>query len=151
MDFCRISSVIPSRSQGTADNLTQEAKHSMKLHRLFCFALFSLTSTVHAAESLCIQKEQDIQREIDIAKQHNNQRRINGLERAMTEVQANCTDGKLKTAHQERIKAKQQEVAERERDLKEAHEKGDQEKIAKRERKLQEERDELKNLQAAPY
>ncbi|MEJ1268722.1 DUF1090 family protein [Pantoea ananatis] len=36
------------------------------------------------AQSLCQQKEQDIQREIEMAQKHNNQRRVNGLERALT-------------------------------------------------------------------
>ena len=105
-----------------------------------------------AAESLCQQKEQDIQHEIAMAKQHNNQRRVNGLERALTEVHANCSDNKLKASHQARIKAQREKVAERERELKEERQDGDdKEKIAKRERKLEEARQELKKLQAEPY
>lgn len=105
-----------------------------------------------AAESLCQQKEQDIQHEIAMAKQHDNQRRVNGLERALTEVRANCSDSKLTAAHQERIKAQQDKVAERERELKEERQEGDdREKIAKRERKLEDARQELKKLQAEPY
>ena len=105
-----------------------------------------------AAESLCQQKEQDIQHEIAMAKQHNNQRRVNGLERALTEVHANCSDKELKASHQARIKAQREKVAERERELKEERQEGDdKEKIAKRERKLEEARQELKKLQAEPY
>ena len=105
-----------------------------------------------AAESLCQQKEQDIQHEIAMAKQHNNQRRVNGLERALTEVRANCSDKELKASHQTRIKAQREKVAERERELKEERQEGDdKEKIAKRERKLEEARQELKKLQAEPY
>lgn len=105
-----------------------------------------------AAESLCQQKEQDIQHEIAMAKQHNNQRRVNGLERALTEVRANCSDNKLKASHQARIKAQQEKVAERERELKEERQDGDdRDKIAKCERKLEEARQELKKLQAEPY
>nr|MBA2816415.1 YqjD [Candidatus Pantoea persica] len=87
---------------------------------------------------------------IAMAKQHDNQRRINGLELALTEVRANCSDSKLTAAHQERIKAQQDKVAERE--LEEERQEGDdREKIAKRERKLEDARQELKKLQAEPY
>ena len=91
----------------------------MKHQLLLGLALFSLSGSLMAAESLCQQKEQDIQHEIAMAKQHNNQRRVNGLERALTEVRANCSDNKLKASHQARIKAQREKVAERERELKE--------------------------------
>lgn len=124
----------------------------MKHQLLLGLALFSLSGSLMAAESLCQQKEQDIQHEIAMAKQHNNQRRVNGLERALTEVRANCSDNKLKASHQARIKEQREKVAERERDLKEERQEGDdKEKIAKRERKLEEARQELKKLQAEPY
>ncbi|WP_312239461.1 DUF1090 domain-containing protein [Pantoea sp.] len=116
------------------------------------FALLSFSASTLAADSLCQQKERDIQHEIALAKQHDNQRRVNGLERALTEVRASCTDGKLQAAHQERIKAQQQKVAEREHELKEERQEGDdREKVAKRERKLEEARQALKKLQAEPY
>ena len=124
----------------------------MKHQLLLGLALFSLSGSLMAAESLCQQKEQDIQHEIAMAKQHNNQRRVNGLERALTEVRANCSDNKLKASHQARIKAQREKVAERERELNEERQDGDdKEKIAKRERKLEEARQELKKLQAEPY
>ncbi len=128
-----------------------EGHYQMKFRTSLFLALVSFSGFVQAAGPLCMQKEKAIEQEIAAAKQHDNQRRVNGLERALTEVQANCSDEKLKAAHQENIKAKQREVAEREQDLKDAQEDGDKEKIAKRQRKLQEEREELKALQSAPY
>lgn len=123
----------------------------MKFRYILCSGLFALSGFAQAAESLCMQKEKEIQHEIDLAKQHDNQRRVTGLERALTEARAGCSDAKLTAAHQEKIRQHQQEVAERERDLKEARDKGDSKKIAKREKKLAEARDELKTLEAAPY
>ncbi|MDU4092046.1 MAG: DUF1090 domain-containing protein [Pantoea sp.] len=123
----------------------------MKFRTSLLVALFSLSGFTHAAGVLCLQKEKNIEHEIEMAKQHDNQRRVNGLERALTEVRASCTDEKLKAAHQENINAKKREVAEREKDLKDAEDDGDKEKIAKRQRKLQEEREELKALQSAPW
>ncbi|OWS76941.1 hypothetical protein CBW22_04555 [Pantoea sp. VS1] len=129
-----------------------EGKNLMKQQLLLGAILFSLSGSLLAAESLCQQKQQDIQREIEMAKQHDNQRRVTGLERALTEVRANCTDEKLKSAHAERIEAQQHKVAERERELQQERQEGkDQEKIGKRERKLEEARQELKKLQAEPY
>ncbi len=106
-------------------------------------ALFSL-STASFASSLCQEKEQDIQREISYAEKHNNQSRINGLNKALSEVKANCSDSKLRAEHKE-------EVAERRRDLAEAKEKGDADKVAKREQKLQEAQNELKALESRDY
>lgn len=129
-----------------------EGKNLMKQQLLLGTILFSLSGSLLAAESLCQQKQQDIQREIEMVKQHDNQRRVTGLERALTEVRANCTDEKLKSAHAERIEAQQHKVAERERELQQDRQEGkDQEKIGKRERKLEEARQELKKLQAEPY
>ena len=124
----------------------------MKNKLLLGIVLFSLSGSLMATESLCQQKEQDIQHEIEMAKKHNNQRRVNGLERALTEVRAGCTDKKLKASHLEKINAQKQKVAERERELKEERDEGhDKDKIAKREHKLEEARQELKKLQAEPY
>ncbi|PZD59005.1 DUF1090 domain-containing protein [Pantoea ananatis] len=124
----------------------------MKHTLLLGITLFSLSGSLMAAQSLCQQKEQDIQREIEMAQKHNNQRRVNGLERALTEVRAGCTDKKLKASHLEKINAQKEKVAERERELKEERDEGhDKDKIAKRERKLEEARQELKKLKAEPY
>ncbi|ORM66229.1 DUF1090 domain-containing protein [Pantoea rodasii] len=128
-----------------------EGLNLMKHQLLLGAILFSLSGSLMAAESLCQQKEHDIQREIDMAKQHDNQRRVTGLERALTEVRASCTDEKLKSAHSERIVEQKHKIAERERELKEERQDGDKDKIEKRERKLEEAQHELKKLEAEPY
>ncbi|MCI9500297.1 MAG: DUF1090 domain-containing protein [Enterobacter hormaechei subsp. steigerwaltii] len=122
----------------------------MKYRITLALALFSL-STASFAMSLCQEKEQDIQREISYAEKHNNQHRIDGLKKALSEVKDNCTDSKLRADHQEKIAEQKDEIAECRQDLQEAKEKGDAEKIAKRERKLQEAQDELKALEARDY
>jgi Predicted membrane protein len=101
--------------------------------------------------SLCQEKEQDIQREIGYAEKHNNQHRVDGLKKALSEVKANCSDSKLRADHQKKIAEQKDEIAERRRDLQEAKEKGDAEKIAKREKKLKEAQDDLKALEARDY
>ncbi|MGR5942637.1 DUF1090 domain-containing protein [Enterobacter sp. C4G1] len=122
----------------------------MKYRITLALALFSL-STASFATSLCLEKEKDIQREISYAEKHNNQNRINGLKKALSEVKANCSDKELHASHQKKIAAQKEEVAERRRDLQEAKEKGDADKIAKREKKLKEAQDELNALESRDY
>lgn len=113
-------------------------------------ALFSLSAFSHAA-SPCQEKEHEIQREISYAEKHNNQSRIDGLNKALREVRASCSDTKLRAAHQKKIAEQKEEIAERRRELNEAKQKGDAEKISKREHKLKEAQRELKALEARDY
>ena len=108
-------------------------------------------SSASFANSLCQEKEQDIQREISYAEKHNNQSRIDGLKKALSEVRANCTDDKLRAEHQKKIEKQEAEIAERRDDLQEAKQDGDADKISKRERKLQEAQEELKALESRDY
>ena len=120
-------------------------------HRIaLLLVLTSLSASVLAA-SPCQEKEQDIQREISYAEKHNNQNRINGLKKALSEVRAHCTDSKLRADHQEKIAEQKEEIAERQRDLAEAKQKGDADKINKRQHKLNEAQQELKTLESRDY
>ncbi|CAH6660498.1 MULTISPECIES: DUF1090 domain-containing protein [Pseudocitrobacter] len=122
----------------------------MKYRIALTIALLSLTAGA-SATTLCQEKEQDIQREISYAEKHNNQNRINGLKKALSEVKAHCSDSKLRADHQEKIAEQKEEIAERQRDLQEAKQKGDADKISKRERKLAESQHELKELESRQY
>lgn len=123
---------------------------SMKYRIAFTITLFALSTSSYAS-TLCQEKERDIQREISYAEKHNNQHRINGLKKALSEVRANCSDSQLRASHQEKIAKQKEEIAERTEDLAEARQKGDADKIAKRERKLAEAQSELKELEARDY
>ncbi|EPR1453498.1 DUF1090 domain-containing protein [Citrobacter koseri] len=122
----------------------------MKYRIAFAITLFTLSAGSYA-NTLCQEKEQDIQKEISYAEKHNNQNRINGLNKALSELRANCTDSKLRADHQKKIAKQKDEIAERQHDLVEAKQKGDADKIAKRERKLAEAQDDLKKLEARDY
>jgi len=122
----------------------------MKYRIALAISLFALSAGSYA-NTLCQEKEQDIQREISYAEKHNNQSRINGLNKALSEVRANCTDSKLRANHQKKIAEQKNEIAERQRDLAEAKQKGDADKIAKREHKLAEAQQELKELETRDY
>lgn len=122
----------------------------MNTRTVLAIALLSLTSAAQAS-SLCSEKEQDIQREIGYAEKHQNQSRVDGLNKALKEVRANCTDSSLRVAHQKKITEQKAEITERKADLNEARAKGDADKISKREQKLAEAEHELKTLQARDY
>ena len=89
----------------------------MKYRIALILVLTSLSSSAFAI-SPCQEKEQDIQREISYAEKHHNQNRIDGLNKALREVRANCSDGKLKAEHQQKIAKQREEITERQRDLK---------------------------------
>lgn len=122
----------------------------MNIRTVLAIALLSLTSAAQA-NSLCSEKEQDIQREIGYAEKHQNQNRVNGLNKALKELRANCTDSSLRAAHEKKINEQKAEITERKADLQEARAKGDANKISKREQKLAEAEHELKTLQARDY
>lgn len=122
----------------------------MNTRTVLAIALLSLTSATHA-NSLCSEKEQDIQREIGYAEKHQNKSRVDGLNKALKEVRTNCTDSSLRAAHQKKINEQKAEITERKADLKEARAKGDTDKISKREQKLSEAEHELKTLQERDY
>lgn len=123
----------------------------MKSHIIFGIGLLTLGSLAHA-NTLCQQKEQAVQHEIDIAQKYDNQHRVSGLQQALSEIRANCSDAGLKKARQEKIKQREQKVAEREQELQqEKAAGGNHEKIGKREKKLSEAQLELKEALAAPY
>ncbi len=122
----------------------------MKYHIAFAVSLFALSASSYAT-TLCQEKEQNILKEINYAEKHHNQNRIDGLNKALSEVRANCSDSQLRADRQKKIAKQKDEVAERKHDLAQAKQKGDADKIAKRERKLAEAQEELKRLEARDY
>ncbi|MDK1240101.1 DUF1090 domain-containing protein [Cronobacter sakazakii] len=122
----------------------------MNYRTVLALALFSWNAAALAA-SPCEEKAQEIEKEIRYAEQHHNQRRIDGLKKALSQVRANCRDGDVLAEHRQKVAKKQAEVAERRAELHEASQKGDAEKIAKRRHKLAEAEQELKALKAQDY
>ncbi len=102
------------------------------------------------ADGICQKKIANIQRQIDIAKQHDNMKRVAGLERALEKTRAWCTDdGELAEAEIE-VMEKQEKVQERQVELDKAIARDKQEsKVAKRKHKLQEAQKELQEAEKA--
>ncbi|ALB64681.1 Periplasmic protein YqjC [Cronobacter condimenti 1330] len=122
----------------------------MNYRTVLALALFSWNAAALAV-SPCEEKAQEIEKEIRYAQQHNNQGRIDGLKKALSQVRDNCRDSDVIADHRKKIAEKDAEVAERRAELQEATQKGDADKIAKRRHKLAEAERELKALKAQDY
>ncbi|KQZ86450.1 MULTISPECIES: DUF1090 domain-containing protein [unclassified Pseudomonas] len=91
----------------------------------------------------CAAKKQGIINQIELAKSHGNAEQQAGLETALSEVTANCTDASLKKERENKVLEAKHEVSQRQADLDKAMKKGDPERINKRKDKLAESRKEL--------
>lgn len=112
-------------------------------------ALFISSHSVAAAELTgCAAKKQEITRQLEYARTHNNQHRVNGLTTALEEVEAHCTDASLQKERQQKVAEKQEKVNERQAELKEAQASGRSDKVAKKQQKLDEAKEELAAAQA---
>ena len=93
----------------------------------------------------CAAKRQTISEQIEQARAHGNSEQQAGLEKALSEVTANCTDTSLRKEREKKVLEARHEVAQRQNDLEKAMKKGDAERINKRKDKLAESRKELQH------
>ncbi|WP_434777215.1 DUF1090 domain-containing protein [Neisseria sp. Ec49-e6-T10] len=108
-----------------------------------------ISTSVMAAPRTCADKQRAIETEISYAKAHNNTYRLQGLNRALADVKAYCTDEGLQAKRQEKVTEKEHDVAKAERELKAAQAKNDSKKIAKKQKKLQEALSDLAEAKAS--
>ncbi|HCH49266.1 TPA: DUF1090 domain-containing protein [Escherichia coli] len=114
---------------------------------VIAFSMVASNAYANTSVNGCEIKKQNIQRQIEYAKAHGNQYRLQGLERALQNVERYCTPEKVVENTRLELREKQLDVKERELELQEAQLKGDADKIAKRENKLAEAKIELKELE----
>jgi hypothetical protein len=96
----------------------------------------------------CDMKRNSLEREVTYAQAHGNANRVGGLETALAQMNANCTDELLRSAGQRKVAAAQKKLAEREHDLQEARTQGKSpKKIAERQRKVDEAHADLERAQ----
>ena len=117
---------------------------------LTCCSL--LTTPLMAAESApdasgCLAKSQEISKKIEEAKANGNKPQQAGLEKALSEANANCTETSLLKEREQKVLEAKREVKKRESDLNKSMAKGDPERINKRKDKLAESRKELQEAQ----
>lgn len=115
-------------------------------------ALSLLAASAFAAEqapelSGCAAKRQAISTQIERAEAAGNDNEQAGLEKALSEVTANCTEAGLLKEQEKKVLDAKREVSTRQADLDKAMKKGDPEKIDKRKDKLAESRKELQDEQ----
>ncbi len=91
----------------------------------------------------CAAKKQAITLQLEQARAHGNSNQVAGLEKALSEVEAHCTDASLRKERENKVLEAKHEVSKRQADLDKAMKKGDPEKIDKRKNKLAESRKEL--------
>lgn len=115
---------------------------------LICVSLFALYATPSFAATpspACDAKRASIESQIAAAKARG--QKIAGLDKALLENKAHCTDESLAKEREGKIRGAQQKVTAREADLHAAEQKGDAKKIAKRQAKLEEARKELSEVE----
>ncbi len=101
-----------------------------------------------AQASGCDAKRASIEQEIAYAKAHGNRNRLDGLQTALSKMNANCTDETLRSDAQRKVADAQEKLAERQKDLQEAKANGKSaKKIADRQRKVDEAHAELEQRQ----
>lgn len=109
-------------------------------------AVPALAAEEKAALTGCAAKQQAISEQIEQARAHNNAEQLAGLEKALSESKAHCTDAGLHKEREQKVLEARKEVSQRQKDLDKAMKKGDSDKINKRKDKLAEAK---KELQAA--
>ncbi|MBY8947474.1 MULTISPECIES: DUF1090 domain-containing protein [unclassified Pseudomonas] len=116
---------------------------------LLTVASFMATPVLAAEEAPaltgCAAKRQAISTQIEQAKAHGNSDQQAGLEKALSEVTANCTDASLRKERENKVLDAKHDVSRRQADLDKAMKKGDADKINKRKDKLAESRKELQD------
>lgn len=117
----------------------------MKTFALGIFILSSYAATTFAAEPqpACEAKRKNIESQIVDATARGVKIEIAGLQKALEENRASCTDKSLADERDNKIQNAQQKVTDREKELSEAQSKGDMKKITTKKLKLEEARAEL--------
>lgn len=116
---------------------------------LLTVACFTATPLLAAEEATpltgCAAKRQAISTQIEQAKAHGDSAQQAGLEKALSEVTANCNDASLKKERENKVLDAKHDVSRRQADLDKAMKKGDADKINKRKDKLAESRKALQD------
>ncbi|HEQ3521790.1 TPA: DUF1090 domain-containing protein [Citrobacter freundii] len=120
----------------------------MKNSKILLASMFMLTPvfSVLAAPQIatgCEAKRQSIEQKLDYARVYNNDHHIAGLEKALSELNANCTDERLRADREADVHKKEQKIEERRQELAEAQANGRTDKIIKKQHKLEEAQAEL--------
>lgn len=120
---------------------------------IFTVPIFMLAASSASASSGCEnlkgcdRKFCEIEAQIDIAQEKGNYRRADGIRKALENAKLHCTDESLRQGLAEEIIEAKEDLAEYEKDLKEAKEEGDMDDLRKYQKKIDEERNEIEQLE----
>lgn len=95
----------------------------------------------------CVAKSEEIRSQIQQAKTDGDKGQQTGLEKALSEANATCTETSVLKQHEQKVLDAKREVTRRQNDLTKAMEQGDAEKINKRKEKLANSRKALQDAQ----
>lgn len=119
----------------------------MKIATTFLTSMLLLAplEVVHAETKLtgCEGKKHDIEQQMDYASANGNKHRVAGLQKALSELNANCTNAGLRAERESDVRKKERKVEERRQELAEASADGREIKIRNKQEKLKEAQDEL--------
>lgn len=115
--------------------------------KLFSIVFATTLLSLNAFADTCGEKILDIQEKIEKAQKRGQTSKIKGLETALSQTQANCTDESLQAAKLEKIRDQEEDVTEARQELEEAKtENKSAAKIKKKQAKLDREIQELEAL-----
>lgn len=80
----------------------------------------------HAADVLCEEKAEDIREQLEYAREHDNQHRVEGLQRALASIEKDCTNEAVFEDAAEDVRESQSDVQEQQAELEEALRDGDE-------------------------
>ena len=111
-------------------------------------SLLLLAGQAHGSEEIgCKARHQAVTEQLAFAKTHDNGAQVAGLEQALRNIEAHCTDAGLLKEHQQEVDRQKEAVNERLLDLQNARVLGKPDKVAKQQAKLEEAQAELLEAQ----
>jgi len=120
---------------------------SVTLAGLLFISIPVLASTDCSNLKGCERKFCEIEKQLVIAQEKDNERKTDGLKKALNEAKQNCTDKGLKEDLVGEIEEIKEEIAEYESDLKEAKKYRKTDKVRKYQEKIEEEKNKIKHLE----
>jgi len=95
----------------------------------------------------CEKKFCEIERQLNIAQEKGNKRKVDGLTKSLEQAKKHCTDKGLREDLVGEIEEAKEEIADYETDLKEAEEYGKTDKVRKYQKKIEEEKSKITSLE----
>ena len=107
--------------------------------KVFGISMLLLAGQAYGSQQIgCKARQQAVADQLVFAKAHNNADQIAGLEQALRNIEAHCTDVGLFKEQQQRVAKLKEQVNERLLELQNARVSGKPDKIAKKQAKLEE-------------